>query len=183
MCLHCQWNSCMQLFFLSWVTEQIIGHLLIISLPRHLSLHSFYFFSKMQKTDVCVCVSVSGCVWIAPCHACECDTGRVAGGLRGGQAQSWAGSLCSRRAKRRSQTRKRGEASVFPIPISPPLSFHRLLPSPSAFLSLSLCILLALASVTAASPLGSGMLPSASLVWAIAAVGSISSLCAVWTER
>lgn len=127
-----------------------------------------------------MCLSVC----VASCHACECNTGRAGGGLRGGQAGRQAGRaglglivfvLAGINAGRKPGNEVR---LWFSLLSSPLLSFLRLLPSPpSVYLSGTRI------SAPAASPASSGMLLSASIVWAIAAVGSLSSLCAVWTER
>ncbi len=156
------------------LTKQIIGHLLIISIPHLLLLLVFIsFFSNVQKpTCVCVCVCLS-----VPAMRVNVIQGVLVGvegrAGRAGLAVFVPAGINAAR-KPGNEVRRR--------------SFHlssSLLPSSPASLPLhlSLCILLALASVTAASSVGSVMLLSASLVWAIAAVGSISYLCAVWTKR
>lgn len=147
------------------------------SLHRLLLLHSFFFPSlKDAKAQACVCVLVCVCVC---CHHAY-DTGRVGwGGLRGGEAE--LGLPVFVRAATNTGRKPGNEVRLRlcqDLSLLPPLH-----PTPLLRASLPLRTVRIFASTAADSPLGSGMLLPASLVWAIAAAGCISSLCVAWTKR
>lgn len=128
---------------LSWVTEQIIGHLLIISLP-HLLLQPGFFFFFLNDAKACMCMRAY--IYSSLLCVCGCDTARACWwGFKGRAGRAGlavfvpAGINASR--KPGSKVRLRSSKPLLP------LSFLCLFPP---LLSLFLH-LLAFASVTAAS--------------------------------
>lgn len=136
--------------------------------PIYFCSNLFVFFS--HEMPACVCV--------APCHAIECDWAHW-WGFKGRAGRAGLGLAVFVPAVINAGRKPGNEVSFWFSNLSSPL-----LSLPGS-LPFCLCfrIFLALASVTATSPAGSGMLLSARLIWAISAVGSVSSRCAVWTKR